>query len=99
VTPEGLLSVLALPFLQHLDYFTTSPVPKSFVWGIAGQNPSLESISVHTTNDDGGEPDNWDWPWSAEEKAAFFKEHPRIKTLDNLVSILCNYVIISLCHF
>jgi len=49
VTPEGLLSVLALPFLHHLDYYTANPVPKSFVRQIAAQNPSLESISVHTS--------------------------------------------------
>jgi len=95
VTPKGLLSVLALPFLQHFDYYTSSPVPKSFVWGIAAQNPSLETISVHTAT---GDSDNYSGPnkensvdidnwtaWSAEEKKAFFAKHPRMKALVNLV--------------
>jgi len=92
VTPEGLLSALALPFLQHFDYFTMNPVPKSFVWSIAAQNPSLETISVHITGDsnDPGPNNPVDidnGPWSSEEKKDFFKKHPRIKALNNLVSI------------
>jgi len=101
VTPEGLLSVLALPFLQHFDYYTAAPVPKWFVRGIAAQNPSLESISVHTSATPPGDYDEspppdpsslldsmyMDAAWSAEEKKDFFKEHPRIKALHNLVSI------------
>jgi len=81
VTPEGLLSILALPFLQHFDYFTRRPVPKSFVRGIAAQNPSLETISVHTT----GDSENSKTKWTTKEKKAFFKKHPRIKALHNLV--------------
>jgi len=103
VTPKGLLSVLALPLLQHFDYFSSSPVPKSFVHGIAGQNPSLESISVRSTffsgdsSEDPGRPnpssldmDNnsmVDFAWSIEDKKAFFKKYPRIKALNNLVSL------------
>jgi len=104
VTPECLLSVLALPFLRNLDYFTERPVPKSFVRGIAAQNPSLETISVHTTGDTDDSPgpniddpeeiDNG--PWSAEEKKAFFKQHPRIKALHDLVS---NASAVTLAHF
>jgi len=74
VTPEGLLSVLALPFLKHFDYYTRRRVPKSFVWGIAAQNPSLESINVSKTK------------WTTKEKKAFFDKHPRIKAIHNLVS-------------
>jgi len=91
VTPEGLLSVLALPLLQQLDYYTASPVPKFFVRGIAAQNPSLETISVHTT-DDSNDPHNPsldidNCALSTEEKKAFFKKHPRITALNNLVRI------------
>jgi len=99
VTPEGLLSALALPFLQHFEYYTRTPVPKSFVWGIAAQNPSLESISVHFTTGDTDNPEPNDnnpvdidnLAWSAEEKKAFFDKHPRIKALVNLVSIIMSY--------
>jgi len=95
VTPEGLLSVLALPFLHHFDYYTRTPVPKSFVCGIAAQNPSLESISVHIATGDSDEPpkpsssstDIDHCAWSAEEKRDFFDKHPRIKAIHNLVSI------------
>jgi len=98
VTPEGLLSVLALPFLQHFDYFTPSPVPNSFVWGIATQNPSLESISVHLTT---GDSEKVGLPaWSTQEKKAFFKQHPRIKALVNLVSTCyCSNYLMLICHF
>jgi len=99
VTPEGLLSVLGLPFLQNFDYFTAGPVSKPFVWGIAGQNPSLETISVHTSSGDSDRnTDIWAW-WSSEEKKEFLKEHPRIKALHNLVSISSNYPVIFGCHF
>jgi len=95
VTPEGLLSVLALPFLQHFDYYTRRPVPKSFVRGIAAQNPSLESISVNQ-----GDSETYNCTWSAEEKKDFFKEHPRIRALNNLVSIKHFLVVIYLlAHF
>jgi len=97
VTPECLLSVVALPYLQHFDYYTAAPVPKSFIWGIAAQNPSLESISVHTTGD--SETDEEE-AWSAEEKKDLFDKHPRIKALYNLVSIpFAINAIIIVAHF
>jgi len=98
VTPEGLLSVLAIPFLVHLDYYTGSPVvPKSFVWGIAAQNPSLETISVHTAT---GDSEKVGLPtWSTQEKNAFFKEHPRIKALHNLVSMISFAMVMHVGHF
>jgi len=94
VTPEGLLSVLALPYLQHLDYYTASPVPKSFIWGIAAQNPSLETISV---NQGDSETDKEE-AWSAKEKKDFFDKHPRIKALVNLVGIPLSAITIK-AHF
>jgi len=97
VTPEGILSVLSFPFLPHFEYYTRTPVFKSFVRGNAAQNPSLQDVSDQTTRDmDNNHPgptnnnlvdnDNWVY-WSAEEKKSFFKKNPRIKALHNLVSI------------
>jgi len=65
--------VLALSSLQHFDNFTMNPVPKSFVLGIAAKNPSLETISVHTTGDSDEPVPNYPvdidkWSWSSEEK-------------------------------
>jgi len=90
VTPHGLLSALALAFLQHFDYFSKSPVGKSFVRGIAAQNPSLETISVrlYTTggSDERTNPLDIDnRAWSSEEKTDFFRKHRRIRALHNLV--------------
>jgi len=86
VTPEGLFSVLVLPFLQHFEYYTRRPVPKSFVWRIASQNPSLETIRILTT-DKSDVPPN---PWWSNEKKDLFKQHPRIKAL-NLVKTMLRH--------
>jgi len=86
VTQEGLRSVLALPFLQHLDYCTSRPVSKSFVREIAAQNPSRETISVQIEGDvDNRGPKPLDinhFAWTPEEKRDFLRKHPRIKELN-----------------
>jgi len=84
VTPQGLFSVLVLPFLQHFDFCTKRPVPKSLVWRIALQNPSLGTVRILTTDKSDALPNLW---WSNEEKKDLFKQHPRIKAL-NLVKLM-----------
>jgi len=79
VTTEGLVSCVKLPYLQHFDYITRDPIPKSFVARIASQNPSLEAITVHLSN------------MSVDNRLTMddiLKEitHPRLTTLINKVS-------------
>jgi len=47
ITPDGLLSCVALPFLQRFEYWKKYwyAIPDDFMIKIASQNPSLEVIS------------------------------------------------------
>jgi len=47
VTPEGILSILKLPFLRRFEYVAPVRVSNSFAWQILPQNPSLELLAVN----------------------------------------------------